>query len=147
MERIVDQVVNPKINSIFLPKVTEIVYMYLGLEQPKEQHKVCTEQLKIKTENLLPTDLEAVSPGSDILEPKVEKMEVETASLDDSKNDEEESPPFEPIEEIKPKADENSMDSHFSGLSGRFDFITFILYNIIFIYYIYIMFYYIIFIL
>lgn len=35
VERIVDQVVNPKINAIFLPKIEDITYPYLGIEKPK----------------------------------------------------------------------------------------------------------------
>lgn len=62
MERIVDQVVNPKINTVFLPKVEEVVYRFLGISRPikEELH----EEVKSKIEDLLPNDLEAVSPES-----------------------------------------------------------------------------------
>ncbi|GJQ87344.1 hypothetical protein Trydic_g17391 [Trypoxylus dichotomus] len=96
VERIVDQVVNPKINSVFLPKVTEVVYKFLGIESKAS---------------------EAVSPESE------KKLDIsnDSQNLDDSKIDEDESPPFEPLEE-KPvytmATEENSMDSHLSGFSG-----------------------------
>nr|CAD7395791.1 unnamed protein product [Timema cristinae] len=35
VERIVDQVVNPKIHTVFLPHVEELVYSFLGLEKPE----------------------------------------------------------------------------------------------------------------
>lgn len=35
VERIVDQVVNPKINQVFLPQVKDVVYERLGIKQPK----------------------------------------------------------------------------------------------------------------
>ncbi|XP_017786450.1 PREDICTED: biorientation of chromosomes in cell division protein 1-like 1 isoform X2 [Nicrophorus vespilloides] len=104
VERIVDQVVNPKMNTVFLPKVTEVVYKFLGIEKPNKSEKGDGE------DNLLPNDLEAVSPMSD--RHKDEKMDI-SESMDESKIDEDESPPFEPIEEP-----ENSIDSHMSGFSG-----------------------------
>lgn len=36
MERIVDQVVNPKILTVFMPQVEDVVYKYLGIEKPKK---------------------------------------------------------------------------------------------------------------
>ncbi|KRT80240.1 hypothetical protein AMK59_6574 [Oryctes borbonicus] len=117
VERIVDQVVNPKINSIFLPKVTEVVYQFLGIEQKELVDSKPDLKLELDKDNLLPTDLEAVSPESE------KKFDVsnDSQNLDDSKIDEDESPPFEPLEEkpVYPIAtEENSMDSHLSGFSG-----------------------------
>lgn len=62
VERIVDQVVNPKISSVFLPKVEEVVYRFLGIQKPESAST--SQDDKVKTEDLLPTDLEAVSPES-----------------------------------------------------------------------------------
>lgn len=61
VERIVDQVVNPKINTVFLPKVEDVVYRYLGVERPSHDIK---KELKVEGTDLLPEDLEAVSPES-----------------------------------------------------------------------------------
>lgn len=118
VERIVDQVVNPKITSIFQNKVTEVVFKYLGIEQPSLDDSNSKEiPLKIETDNLLPTDLEQVSPCSAASTKKTDKDNV---SLNDSKIDEDESPPFEPLEQSSSNnLDENSVDSHMSGFSGN----------------------------
>lgn len=34
VERIVDQVVNPKIYSVIEPEVEEVIYNYMGIEKP-----------------------------------------------------------------------------------------------------------------
>lgn len=36
VERIVDQVVNPKILTVFMPQVEDVVYRFLGIEKPKK---------------------------------------------------------------------------------------------------------------
>jgi hypothetical protein len=36
VERIVDQVVNPKILTVFMPQVEDVVYKFLGIEKPKK---------------------------------------------------------------------------------------------------------------
>uniref|UniRef100_A0A182P558 BOD1/SHG1 domain-containing protein n=1 Tax=Anopheles epiroticus TaxID=199890 RepID=A0A182P558_9DIPT len=64
VERIVDQVVNPKIATIFQPKVEEIVYNYLGIEKPKSSVNGNEQVAPVRPESLL-EDLEAVSPDSD----------------------------------------------------------------------------------
>lgn len=64
VERIVDQVVNPKVASVFIPQVEDLVYNYLGISRKKSVPTTDTSDGKISTEDLLPTDLEAVSPGS-----------------------------------------------------------------------------------
>ncbi|CAH0721319.1 unnamed protein product, partial [Brenthis ino] len=61
VERIVDQVVNPKVASVFIPKVEDLVYNYLGIARKKS---VTADTSNGKVDDLLPTDLEAVSPGS-----------------------------------------------------------------------------------
>lgn len=61
MERIVDQVVNPKVASVFIPQVEDLVYNYLGI--PRKRTPIA-ETAENNTGDLLPTDLEAVSPGS-----------------------------------------------------------------------------------
>ncbi|XP_012551699.1 biorientation of chromosomes in cell division protein 1-like 1 isoform X1 [Bombyx mori] len=60
VERIVDQVVNPKVASVFIPQVEDLVYNYLGIVRKKPVPDLNEEN----NTNLLPTDLEAVSPGS-----------------------------------------------------------------------------------
>lgn len=120
VERIVDQVVNPKINTVFLPIVEDVVYKYLGIEKP--QRDTQSEQKK-NVADLLPTDLEAVSPES-VQSLKHDNLKEDNDTLNDSLNsklDEDESPPFEPLESNKQTIllqDEISVDSELSGISG-----------------------------
>ncbi|KAF7995959.1 hypothetical protein HCN44_007926 [Aphidius gifuensis] len=60
VERIVDQVVNPKIYSIFMPQIEDVVYKFLGLEKPNHDNNGSCE-----FKDLLPVDLDPVSPESD----------------------------------------------------------------------------------
>lgn len=107
VEHIVDQVVNPKLNSNFVPKIEEIAYKYLGIEKPVNR----TFELEIKTENhqqFLPNlDLEQVSPDSEkcpSIEEQSPNAHTEDNTIDDRVDDMEEkiddfeSPAFEPIE-------------------------------------------------
>ncbi|CAH0401735.1 unnamed protein product [Chilo suppressalis] len=64
VERIVDQVVNPKVASVFIPQVEDLVYNYLGITRKKTVPVPETSNGKVCENDLLPTDLEAVSPGS-----------------------------------------------------------------------------------
>ncbi|KPI93663.1 Biorientation of chromosomes in cell division protein 1-like [Papilio xuthus] len=76
VERIVDQVVNPKVASVFIPQVEDLVYNYLGITRKKSVNNAETSEDKTE---LLPTDLEAVSPGSvKSNEDKNEVMEVDS---------------------------------------------------------------------
>lgn len=125
VERIVDQVVNPKISSVFHPKVEEIVYNYLGIEKPKPIVNG-SGGLEIQTD-FLPEDLEAVSPDSDkkssstssdvhpTMEPNVdEEMNESKEHIDDF-----ESPAFEPLETRPPsQTKHDSNDSNASAISG-----------------------------
>ncbi|KZC07996.1 Biorientation of chromosomes in cell division protein 1-like 1, partial [Dufourea novaeangliae] len=61
VERIVDQVVNPKVYSVFMSQIEDVVYKFLGLERPKTKEKNGACGLK----DLLPKDLDPVSPESD----------------------------------------------------------------------------------
>ncbi|XP_076172807.1 uncharacterized protein LOC143149372 [Ptiloglossa arizonensis] len=61
VERIVDQVVNPKVYSVFMPQIEDVVYKFLGIERPKAKEKNGACGLK----DLLPKDLDPVSPESD----------------------------------------------------------------------------------
>ncbi|XP_038219462.1 biorientation of chromosomes in cell division protein 1-like 1 [Zerene cesonia] len=60
VERIVDQVVNPKVATVFVPKVEDLVYNYLGITRKK----TTVAETSNGNIDLLPNDLEAVSPGS-----------------------------------------------------------------------------------
>lgn len=127
VERIVDQVVNPKIGSVFQPRIEEIAYKYLGLPPPQKIYDppppplmhplpplpltAPPPPLKVETCSLLPNDLEQVSPDSDKATIKSEiegddKTEVDM-EMEDKLIDDDESPPFEPLvkaesqEEIK----------------------------------------------
>lgn len=186
VERIVDQIVNPKISTVFRPNIEEMVYKHLGVERPKEEKleppglselslenapSTTDEPMPPGTETSLPeppppgeettvaesndrlmTDLEAVSsPDSnrstndDSIELKEElKVDKEAqlipgeVSQDGIKMemDDEESPPFEPIEdEHKPPPpplppgppdkslvevkNEESQESTISGLTSQ----------------------------
>lgn len=102
VERIVDQVVNPKINSVFLPKVEDLSYKYMGVEKPKER------RLKVETNHLgfLPNlDLEQVSPDSSnkSKSPQSQVEADDNMSFDDAddKMEDFESPAFEPLESFR----------------------------------------------
>lgn len=151
VERIVDQAVNPKIASVFLPQVEEVVYKCFGVEKPERSDQdyangVSTSELRIVTEDLLPEDLEAVSPDSvkshekpaensfenielppdQIMVQKKEETEVkvdriypsiDTEESDDSKDEEFESPAFEPLDDDLVKREGSPNNSQMSGLS------------------------------
>ncbi|XP_058807189.1 biorientation of chromosomes in cell division protein 1-like 1 isoform X2 [Phymastichus coffea] len=71
VDRIVDQVVNPKVYSVFMPKIEDVVYKYLGIERPKPQRNGACD-----LKDLLPTDLDPVSPESDRGSIKDESMDI-----------------------------------------------------------------------
>lgn len=100
------------------------MYKFLGIEKNPADNKNLIIKLESTNDNLLPTDLEAVSPES---EKRFNISNNSSQNLDDSKIDEDESPPFEPLEE-KPvytiAPEENSMDSHLSGFSGEIFSVT-----------------------
>uniref|UniRef100_A0A182T2Q8 BOD1/SHG1 domain-containing protein n=1 Tax=Anopheles maculatus TaxID=74869 RepID=A0A182T2Q8_9DIPT len=144
VERIVDQVVNPKIATIFQPKVEEIVYNYLGIEKPKSSFNG-NEHPVTHAESLL-EDLEAVSPDSDkksegcltpspppqpppppaeeVDEHVAENMDIDEEEDDDpmdesKEQDDFESPAFEPLEVRSPsKTKDETNDSNSSAISG-----------------------------
>ncbi|XP_055677628.1 biorientation of chromosomes in cell division protein 1-like 1 [Lutzomyia longipalpis] len=140
VDRIVDQVVNPKISSVFMPQIEDVVYKYLGIEKPiaKPKEEPTFEQNGMKNFDLLPTDLlEAVSPDSsksaksmyssheDIKEEITEEEIVPELDESNDRIDDEESPPFEPLEgqhpedEVKKEeGEDDSQNSHVSGISG-----------------------------
>lgn len=108
--------VNPKINSVFLPKIEDISYKYLGIEKPKplDEQPVHTELSSIKEEIkpiVLPTDLddlEAVSPDStgskksfkdstEDLNTSVDLIKTELNDSAEKVDDDFESPAFEPL--------------------------------------------------
>lgn len=107
---------------MFLPLIEDVVYKYLGIEKP--QRDIQNEPKK-NVGDLLPKDLEAVSPESvQSLKPDEHKEDSDT--LNDSLNskmDEDESPPFEPLEGIQSALpvcqEETSVDSELSGISGK----------------------------
>ncbi|XP_055551153.1 biorientation of chromosomes in cell division protein 1-like 1 [Wyeomyia smithii] len=125
VERIVDQVVNPKISTVFHPKVEEIVYNYLGIEKPKPT--INGTGLDVQT-NFLPEDLEAVSPDSDKkssstssdMQITMEQPTIEP-ELNESKEivDDFESPAFEPLQVRPPsQTKQESSDSNNTAISG-----------------------------
>lgn len=140
--------VNPKINTIFLPKIEEIAYKYLGIEKPKPSEsklaamnaaaaasELANGYIEVNTD-FPHTDLEAVSPDSDRSNhdktSSTENLNVSGGSvklelLNDSidKMEDFESPAFEPIEgrlsstmSLKDGNDEDGDNSKLSGISG-----------------------------
>ncbi|XP_014212179.1 biorientation of chromosomes in cell division protein 1-like 1 [Copidosoma floridanum] len=80
VERIVDQVVNPKVYSNFMPKVEDVVYKFLGIEMPKAQRNGTCE-----LKDLLPKDLDPVSPESD--RNSLKDASLGSMDMDDETND------------------------------------------------------------
>jgi hypothetical protein len=78
VERIVDQVVNPKVYSVFMSQIEDVVYKFLGIEKPKTKEKNGACGLK----DLLPKDLDPVSPASD----KISLKDVSLESIDANDN-------------------------------------------------------------
>ncbi|KAM3957252.1 LOW QUALITY PROTEIN: uncharacterized protein ACR2FA_008730 [Aphomia sociella] len=124
VERIVDQVVNPKVASVFIPQVEDLVYDFLGITRKKKEVPTPeTSNGKVNENDLLPTDLEAVSPGSvksnddktdmmDIDELKDEtKMEVDQEPKADIKED------SSTALEIVEKEKTDVQDTQLSGIS------------------------------
>lgn len=103
-----DQVVNPKVASVFIPQVEDVVYNYLGIPRKKA---TAAETSNGKIEDLLPTDLEAVSPGS-VNDDKLELMD--TSDIKDDEKMDIDDPKAETKEDVieiddKEKIDESSI--------------------------------------
>lgn len=106
IERIVDQVVNPKIATTFQPQIEKIAYGTLGIEKPKvkEEDKKSFQDfsssmsLVIPNGNLMPEELEQISPDSDKMTIKSESKGSDSMDTSDDKTEDFESPEFEPIE-------------------------------------------------
>lgn len=134
---------NPKINSVFLPKIEDISYKYLGIEKPKPsddqtlQSELCSnEDIKPK---ILPTDLddlEAVSPDStgskksfkdstEDLNTPVDSIKTELNDSVEKVDDDFESPAFEPLKgslltgSDSINGEEDSKLSDISGLTSQ----------------------------
>lgn len=112
VDQIVDQVVNPKVATIFEPKIESIVYKYLGITPPARPtmlsapplppfgaHLNGSSLLNVETTvGLLPTDLEQISPDSDRATVKSESRDDE---LPPGVDDEDTSPSYELVSERK----------------------------------------------
>lgn len=83
VERIVDQVVNPKVYSVFMPQIEDVVYKFLGIERPKTKEKNGACGLK----DLLPKDLDPVSPESD--KNSLKDLSLESVDTSDNLNEKE----------------------------------------------------------
>lgn len=137
VDQIVDQVVNPKVATIFEPKIESIVYKYLGITPPPPPparptllpapplppfagHMNGSSMLKVETATgtgLLPTDLEQISPDSDratvksdVKEESKEEDEL-PPGVDDRNFDEDTSPSFEPLSEDKTESRKEDMNN------------------------------------
>ncbi|XP_048001555.1 biorientation of chromosomes in cell division protein 1-like 1 [Leguminivora glycinivorella] len=116
VERIVDQVVNPKVASVFIPQVEDLVYNYLGIARKKSTPETSNDKGNSSTD-LLPTDLEAVSPGSVKSDDKDEQMEEskdEIMEVDEDKLKEININDISMPSDIEP---EKEADTQLSGIS------------------------------
>lgn len=93
VERIVDQVVNPKVYSVFMPQIEDVVYKFLGIERPKVKERNGACVLK----DLLPKDLDPVSPESD----KNSLKDVSLESIDASDANDVDGKQFDKVNEQK----------------------------------------------
>lgn len=147
VDQIVDQVVNPKVATIFEPKIESIVYKYLGITPPPPPprpagpllpapplpsyagHMNGSSLLRVETApgGLLPTDLEQISPDSDQAtvksDPKEESKDDDLPpGVDDERNyDEDTSPSYEPLSEEKPTSSKemnNGLLNHSDSVNG-----------------------------
>lgn len=77
------------------------------------------EERKLPTlTDLLPKELEPISPESDTLKDEEYNSDEDgEVGFSNGKEEEDSSPPFEPIEEVNSRLEESSMDSHLSGIS------------------------------
>lgn len=100
-----DQVVNPKVAAVFVPQVEDLVYNYLGITRKKTAApSTNAENSNGKIEDLLPTDLEAVSPGSvKSNDDKNESMDTEISTASDAKEEQME------IDDAKPKEEKDEV--------------------------------------
>ncbi|XP_041674609.1 biorientation of chromosomes in cell division protein 1-like 1 isoform X2 [Drosophila eugracilis] len=118
VDQIVDQVVNPKVATIFEPRIESIVYKYLGITPPPPpparssmlsapplppfagHMNGSSSLLNVETPaGLLPTDLEQISPDSDRA---TVKSEVKDEDLPPGVDEEDLSRSYEPMNELKP---------------------------------------------
>lgn len=105
IERIVDQVVNPKLNSNLVPKIEDVAYKFLGVEKPSFNIKL--ELTVDEHETSLPNlDLEQVSPESSEKSPSIESKSPAMMATNieyliheecEERVDDLESPAFEPL--------------------------------------------------
>ncbi|XP_077273125.1 uncharacterized protein LOC143903432 [Temnothorax americanus] len=104
VERIVDQVVNPKVYSIFMSQIEDVVYKFLGIERPKAKEKNGACGLK----DLLPKDLDPVSPESDknsLKDESLESLDINDINDFDGKQDEK-------VDEQRPRDEETYRDKN-----------------------------------
>ena len=83
LERIVDQVVNPKIMSVIEPEVEGVIYSYLGVEKPaKEEEEEDKEQVQgTEQETLPPPPPPPLPPMAAPPPPMPETYEMPTGDL------------------------------------------------------------------
>lgn len=107
VERIVDQVVNPKVYSVFMPQIEDVVYKFLGIERPKTKEKNGACGLK----DLLPKDLDPVSPESDknsLKDESLESLDINDVNDLNGKQDEK-------VDEQRPQNEETYKDKTKAG--------------------------------
>lgn len=128
MDQIVDQVVNPKVATIFEPKIESIVYKYLGITPPPpppprptmlpapplppfagHMNGSGSSLLNVETTaGLLPTDLEQISPDSDRA---TVKSDLKDDELPPGVDDEDTSPSYEMVNEEKPLVSKEELNN------------------------------------
>jgi len=128
VDQIVDQVVNPKVATIFEPKIESIVYKYLGITPPPpppprptmlpapplppfagHMNGSGSSLLNVETTaGLLPTDLEQISPDSDRA---TVKSDLKDDELPPGVDDEDTSPSYEMVNEEKPLVSKEELNN------------------------------------
>lgn len=95
VERIVDQVVTPKISTVFQPNIEEMVYKHLGIEQPKVEKIEPPGLSELSLENIPDHNHSFMGeqpappplPPVEVIEEVPVDLDLEAVSPDSSKND------------------------------------------------------------
>lgn len=79
IERIVDQVVDPKLNSNLAPKIQDVAYKFLGIDKPSMKSKLNSN---VELDESLPNlDLEQVDSPESEKSPSVEAKSPAIANI------------------------------------------------------------------
>ncbi|XP_075231167.1 uncharacterized protein LOC142330030 isoform X2 [Lycorma delicatula] len=124
VERIVDQVVNPKICQVFLPQVKEVVYECLGIKKPKPKELSAGTSVALTASNLPPKREASVNlekSNDNIVTSTKPQVPVDSLNVKEFKNLSKgcrnEKNILAPLNIIEDVLSDNSFDSHVSGIT------------------------------